>query len=445
MKFYIIIIFLFAAIVSYKRAELGIVILLLFECTFNLFDEYKYLDLYFKLSISDVILLSLVLSLLTKTSFQKTNFIFNFHKGFTAWIALTGVLSYIVGFNNLIDAMRMIIKYAPLWLIPLVIALFTYKQQKIVSFFIVALSSLVVAGQLYAMTSGDAYFIEHAYYQYSFSDDPELYAQDAAQAGFLARFFPAGYLFVQMSTGFLIGQLCSRSNLSKTFSVIYAVLIVAMILLSLSTGSRSSIIIVFFTGLTGSLMINKYRNKLINLAFRAAILAFLIIFLLFITNIFSTLSERLSMEWDQAPRTVQNIEAIHEILFSPIFGIGSPYLLKKIDYTGTGLLQSAHDVNGFISLALMGGIPAVIAYLYFVFRLVKRYFLIKRYSPENLSHINGCILAVAVGLFSTLINVTPVFGLLRGNVPLVIFTGLLIFYLNDASKKIQIQQGQSLS
>lgn len=241
--------------------------------------------------------------------------------------------------------------------------------------------------------------------------------------GQMPRILPSGILLIAMCSGYSLVKALTSSHPIKGFW--FAGLYALYTLFLFTTGTRGFVLVsalVLIFSLYSIRRVIKFSKLILLLPIIPLGVATLVLIVLR-NNMFSTLINR-TLEWQKSGyydsgiigRWNQSTKAIHYIISTP-FGIGVP---RPLDLPST-IKSGMWDVHGVLAVGLLGGIPAIIFLLWFLFKLYMKYI-----KAAVTTDILACGAALFYVMCLTMFNFTSAFTSSENLLAFSLFAGYLL-------------------
>ena len=441
-----IIVFIFAGVISYRSVLTGLVLLLVSSCTFGFIGELLAISLPTgSISIGEPIILVLFLKTIVTLPPNSRDKTFRLCFAMVIWLSISAILALIFEQIGYREAYRLVFKIAPFWILPITVRELELQRKRLLLTFSLLLAGILSIVLLYAILTENISLLSYIYpintaeiYGYGGVD-----AQYAAiyRSGLLPRLYIPGNLFVKMIFGFTICLLAMHRVDYNRYLLLGVALLSGMFTLSLGGRSDYLFVIVVLVCTIFLALASKSEQFNTKSPWFFGVMLFLLVFGTIETGTWikeTELTHRIdrwkltAYGFDQNVRIDDTIEAWGSLLRSPLWGIGSP----KIYWEATMKTYGGQDIHPFVAQGLIGGFPAIIMLLYFVFMLYKalRMHLSTTSSTQHYYYAVAAAPALAGAFMLSAINTTPVFLFSTVQVPLGIFSGLLLYIDPEANE-----------
>lgn len=434
-----IVLFVGAGVISYRSTLIGLMLLLSLSCTFLFVAELSGIALPVgSIDVSEVIILVLFLKTVLGTSSNQTDKPFKLCVAMILWLSISSMLALFAGQIGLRETYRLIFKIALFWILPITVRELSLLQKKRLLSFSLILASIVSGIQLFGLLTENLELLSFLYPMdswevYGYASLEHHYA-DIYRTGVLPRLYIPGSLFIRMIFGFTLCLLATR----RAKDHLYWLFLVSFLTgaFTLTLGGRSDFlfivtVVVCCIGISFAIKETGETKKSPFIFVLSLILLVSSVIVIenytdkpIVSQVMERWSERGSVS-DEDERIYDTIEGWNHLVKSPIWGIG----ITKVHWEPVMLTYGGQDIHPFISQGLIGGFPAIIMLLYFVFILCKTL----RIRLQNVSEKEDYYYALAaapplVGAFMlSAINTAPVFLYSVAQVPLGIFSGMLLY------------------
>jgi len=339
-----------------------------------------------------------------------------------AFIFFGSTLAFLHEHNMKVVYYRSVIGIACYYSICLAMLLLTEKEAKYVINFAIFTACAGIGVQTYLIyTQNNELLIAFNRYYQQIETAGQL--QAAFNKGNIPRVLPSGTLLIAMCSGYALARsiTSSRIFLAIRFAILYLVLTFFL----LTTGTRG-----FVAGSLAVLCYTVYSVRKTVTISRKLILFFLLPAGLFLSatlvinnNIFSTLVER-SVDFQQRGyydagleyRFQQGLEALGVIADAPL-GIGATRPLNL----GGDVSDGMWDINSFLVIGFLGGIPAIICLFWFLIRLYKQY-----RKREVSVEILACGVALSYAMILTVFSLSFAFTIGENVIAFSLFAGYIL-------------------
>ncbi len=434
MNSLLIITFFALVIIGFKKPLLGILVLLVLNCTFTIPTEFISISLpgLGILLLSDIVIISLAIKSIKTIKSQWNNI-----PEIKLFIALVGCFVFSGFILTLLgniapnESFRLIAREGLVWLVPFNVLGLNETEKRNLIKSLVAISLFVCAIQFYFLLNPNVSLIAQAYYQFKSQDDPVIAAQFVFDNQ-TPRLYPAGTLLVQMVLGFvaaiMILKVIALKNIYKKLLLVLS--LGAAMIFTYTLGGRSNLLAMVITIFFVVVYKNKASfTKIIYSIFLTIGITVGVILIDNMTNlnVFSAIVEKTETQFAAQgteylfyDRRSDNEDAINEIIHSPLWGIGRSNTGKESE------LGSGQDAHGVLALGLQVGIIGIILFLILFFKIYKRTKKIKRSKKLKEIWSLPSIYALIPATILLLLNTTQSIIGLKNLLPVAIFVGLIL-------------------
>lgn len=414
-----------AAIVSLRYVSFGVCFLLATKCIVAIPMEYSAVSLGIGVIAGpDLVMLALFLRVMFGFITGKIPFKHVFPVVFLIiFISFSAVYAYVFDHHKLVAFYRTTIGIASYFGICLTMFLLTEKHRnRVIGFGLLCAIAAIFVQQYLIMTKNTSMLIMFNPY---FNNNREMaeILTNAISNGEIPRILPSGILLITMCSGYCLVKAMTSTNIIKV--VCYTGLYIICTLFLFTTGTRGFVLVSVLV-----LIFSLYSiRRVISLSRQIALLPIITLGVasLAITvlnnKLFSTLVSR-TLEWQKSGyhdagllgRWHQSMNAINYIISTPV-GIG---VTRPLNLPST-IKAGMWDVHGFLTVGLLGGIPAIFFLLLFLFKLYQSY---KETATET--DVVACGAAVSYALTLTMLNFTSAFSSGENLLAFCLFAGYIL-------------------
>lgn len=424
---------LFCGVISFVRPMIGIILLLILECTFIIPSDYAMINFGgIGIAASKLIIVALFLRTMTSNKIHLiTDLDARILFPFMSWISFSAFVAVMLGSSTKQDFLSVIFQTAIYYVLPLTVMILSPSEKIKLANICVLIGVFVAIIHLYILRTKNADFISNYYFIPDDIINPLAKIKENLSTGKGTFFIPRASALIMITTAYLSARLILKDYKNK-LSIIILILSISVCLLSSITFAQRSFVIVL------PLIIMLYMG--ISFKKRGLIATTIAMFILFgtgyavintaasKTNYTHLMEKRIesavkvgSLDPARA-RLTANLNALNYVVESPVWGVGSTLT------GGMGFKRSTNqDAHGFIRIGLMGGIPAILLIVAWLITLFIRFCKIslKNIDPGRVMCLSA-FGAVMCGTFMMMLNTVPILTYSMNVIPYAIFIGLFI-------------------
>ena len=419
-------------IIAFFRPMIGILLLLVLECSFVIPANYVTLNLGVTGTGASTII---VLALLIKTlSSEKIHIIADFDArilvALMSWLAFSASVALLLGTSTKKDLLSVVFLTAIYYILPLTVMCLKPAERTRLANYTVLIAVVAAIIHLYVLKTKNANFIANHYYILGQPSNLLATIQETLRTGIGTYFVPRASALIMITTGFLSARLILR-NYKNVLGLSLLICSLGVCLISSITFAQRSFIIVMPFLVLLYISISLKNRGMIATAFAMFIVlgsGYLVIntaasktdFTHLMENRIKAASKSGSLDPAKA-RLAANIDALNYVIESPVWGVGSIVTGEK------GLFGSkSQDAHSLVRMGLMGGIPAILLMMTWLASLFIRFCRLSLGYETSKAMCLSAFGAVLCGTLMMMVNTVPILIYSMNVIPFAIFVGLFI-------------------
>ena len=436
-------------VLAFFRPIIGIVFLVILECTFILPTDLAMVNLGVAgIAASKIILAAVVIRTIASNKIRvSADFDAKLLFALLLWIGLSSCLAFLVGQSTKQDLISVIFQTTIYYVLVLAIMTLSPAERRTLANLSICIAVAIALTHLYVKWTKNVDFIARYYYLSEEIHGKWSIAQNigSAQGKY---FIPRGSAFVMIATAFLATRLLLKSYRNILGLCFLALSLAITLVCSITFAQRSFILIMPLIGLLYIFISFKKQGA------RAAIFAMIVLFCVGLgtmniviskTDFADVLVRRTSQALKagsldpSGARKVANTDALRYVAASPVWGIGSIGTGGQ-EYNRSSISQNAHAL---LRVGLMGGVPAMILIVVWLASLFLRFFKLLKGAIDSGKALGlSAFGAVLCGTLMMMLNTVPILIYSFNVIPFSIFVGLFLSECKEArrDKNLSLQK-----